>query len=54
MHAANRLVSHTAAIFGRSFCPLFAITIIAGTMLWGPWATLAITVLTICAALRYL
>jgi hypothetical protein len=38
--------------FGRSFFPIFAITVIAGAMLWGPWVSLAITVMAVAAALR--
>jgi hypothetical protein len=54
-----RRVSHTILLqtglaFGRSFWPLSAIVIIAGAMLWGPWVSLAITVLAVAAALRLL
>jgi hypothetical protein len=45
-------LSNTKLLFGRSFFPLFAITVIAGTMLWGPWVSLAVTVLAVAAALR--
>jgi hypothetical protein len=39
-------------VLGRSFFPLFAIVVIAGTTLWGPWVSLAVTVLAIATALR--
>lgn len=42
----------TRQVLGRSFFPLFAITVIAGTMLWGPWVSLAVTVMAVAAALR--
>jgi hypothetical protein len=51
---SHRFLSQTGLIFARSFCPLFAIAVIAGAMLWGPWVSLAITVLTVTAALRLL
>jgi uncharacterized membrane protein YdjX (TVP38/TMEM64 family) len=41
-------------VFGRSFFPLFAIVIIAGMTIWGPWVSFAVTVLAIVAALRLL
>jgi hypothetical protein len=41
-------------VFGRSFFPLFAIAIIAGATLWGPWVSLGVTVIAIAAALRSL
>lgn len=45
-------LSQTGLVFGRSFWPLFAIAVIAGATLWGPWVSLAVTVLAITAALR--
>ncbi len=47
-------VSQTALVFGRSFFPLFAIVIIVGAALWGPWVSLGVTVVAIAAALRSL
>ena len=49
---ARVLSSRTALIFGRSFFPLFAIGIILGAALWGPWVSLGVTVIAIAAALR--
>ena len=49
---ARVLHSQTALIFGRSFFPLFAIVIILGAALWGPWVSLGVTVVAIAAALR--
>jgi hypothetical protein len=45
-------LSKTRRAIGRSFFPLFAIAVIAGTMLWGPWVSLAVTVAAVAAALR--
>jgi general stress protein CsbA len=47
-------LSSTALIFGRSFFPLFAVAIILGVIVWGPWISLAVTVVAIAAALRLL
>ena len=44
--------SKTRVALGRSFFPLLAMVVIAGTMLWGPWVSLGVTVLAIAAALR--
>ena len=38
---------------GRSLCPLFAIVVILGSTLWGPWVSLAITLVATAASLRY-
>jgi len=51
---SHKFLSQTGLAFGRSFWPLFAIVVIAGAMLWGPWVSLAITVLAVTAALRLL
>jgi hypothetical protein len=51
---ARRFLSHAGLLFCRSFCPLFAIVTIVGTVLWGPWVSLAITVLALSAAMRFL
>jgi hypothetical protein len=48
----HAFLSQTGLLFGRSFWPLFAIAVIAGAMLWGPWVSLAITVLAVNVALR--
>jgi hypothetical protein len=49
---SHGFLSKTRLVLGRSFFPLFAIVVIAGTMLWGPWVSLAVTVLAVAAALR--
>jgi hypothetical protein len=51
---SHTFLSETGLVFGRSFCPLFAIAVIAGATIWGPWVSLAITVLAVTAALRWL
>lgn len=48
----HALLSQSQLVFGRSFFPLFAIVIIVGMALWGPWVSLVVTVLAIVAALR--
>ncbi len=50
---AHTFVSKAALVMGRSFCPLFAIAIIAGAVLWGPWVSLGITVLAFVTAMRF-
>lgn len=45
-------LSRIGLVFGRSLFPLFALTIIVGATLWGPWVSLAVTVTAIAAALR--
>jgi len=47
-------LSRTGLALGRSFFPLFAIAIIMGATLWGPWVSLGATVIAIAAALRSL
>jgi len=49
---ARAILSRTGLVFGRSFFPLFAIAIILGAALWGPWVSLGATVIAIAAALR--
>lgn len=49
---SHALLSQARLIIGRSFFPLFAIVIIVGMALWGPWVSLAITALAVVAALR--
>ena len=49
---SHPFLSQTALVFGRSFWPVFAIAVIAGTILWGPWVSLAITALAVTAALK--
>jgi hypothetical protein len=48
----HEFLSNTRLVAGRSFFPLLAIAVIAGAMLWGPWASLALTVLAVGTALR--
>lgn len=50
----RKFLSHSWLVIGRSFFPLFAIAIIAGATLWGPWVSLAITALAFCVELRFL
>jgi hypothetical protein len=47
-------LSQASHVIGRSFFPLFAITIIAGVTIWGPWVSLTFTIIAIAAALRLL
>jgi LytS/YehU family sensor histidine kinase len=49
----HTFVSNAGLVVGRSFCPFFAIAIIAGAMLWGPWVSLGITVLAFVTAMRF-
>jgi hypothetical protein len=51
---SRTFLSQTAFAFGRSFWPLFAIAVIVGATVWGPWVSLAITALTVIAAMRWL
>lgn len=51
---SHGFLSRTGMVFGRAFFPLFAIAIIVGTALWGPWVSLGVTVIAIAAALRLL
>lgn len=46
------ILLRTGMVFARSFFPLFAIVIILGAALWGPWISLGVTVVAIAAALR--
>ena len=50
----HRFLSQTGLVIGRSFCPLFAIAIIVGTVFWGPWVSMAIAVLALITALGFL
>jgi hypothetical protein len=40
-----RLGKGLGMLLGRSFFPFMALAIIAGSMLWGPWISLALAVL---------
>jgi hypothetical protein len=51
---AHVFVSRITLVLARSFFPLFAIAIILGAALWGPWVSLGVTVIAIAAALRLL
>ena len=44
----------TRLALGRSFFPLFALVIILGAALWGPWISLAVTAAAVTAALKLL
>ena len=50
----HSFVAQAGLLVGRSFWPLFAIAVIAGVMLWGPWVSLTITVLAVIAAMKLL
>jgi len=45
--------SKIGLVIGRSFGPLFAMVIILGAMLWGPWVSLAIVVVALLTAFRF-
>lgn len=47
-------LAQAGLVIGRSFWPLFALAVIAGVMLWGPWVSLAITALAVTVAMRLL
>lgn len=49
-----QLLTRTGLAIGRSFFPLLAITIIVGATLWGPWVSLAMTLVAMTVALRFL
>jgi len=49
---SHAFLSRTRLVFGRSFFPLFAVVIIVGVALWGPWVCFAVAVLAIVAALK--
>lgn len=51
---SHTFLSQAGLAFGRSFWPLFALVVIAGAMLWGPWVSLGITVVAVTVALRYI
>jgi len=46
-------LSKIGFIIGRSFGPLFAMAIILGAMLWGPWVSLAIVVVAVLTAFKF-
>jgi hypothetical protein len=50
----HTFLSRTGLVFGRSFFPLFAIAMIAGAAVWGPWVSLGVTAVAIAAVLRQL
>jgi uncharacterized membrane protein YdjX (TVP38/TMEM64 family) len=50
----HSFVAQAGLVVGRSFWPLFAIAVIAGVMLWGPWVSLTITSLAVIAAMKLL
>ena len=39
---ASRALRSAAMVLGRSLFPLIALTVICGTVLWGPWVSLAL------------
>jgi hypothetical protein len=49
----NNFLSKIGLVIGRSFGPLFAMVIILGAMLWGPWVSLGIVVVALLTAFRF-
>jgi hypothetical protein len=49
----GNFLSKIGLVMGRSFGPLFAMVIILGAMLWGPWVSLAIVVVALLTAFRF-
>jgi hypothetical protein len=49
----GNFLSKIGLVIGRSFGPLFALVIILGAMLWGPWVSLAIVVVGLLTAMRF-
>jgi hypothetical protein len=49
----GNFLSKIGLVLGRSFGPLFAMVIILGAMLWGPWVSLAIVVVALLTAFRF-
>jgi hypothetical protein len=49
----GNFLSKTGLVIGRSFGPLFAMVIILGAMLWGPWVSLAIVVVALLTAFKF-
>ena len=45
--------SKIGLVLGRSFGPFFAMVIILGAMLWGPWVSLAIVVVALLTAFKF-
>jgi len=48
----GNFLSKTGLVIGRSFGPLFAIVIILGAMLWGPWVSLAMVLVALLTAFK--
>ena len=42
MTRLRRATSSIGTVIGRSFFPFAALTVILGTLLWGPWVSLLI------------
>ena len=49
----GNLLSKIGLVIGRSFGPLFAMVIILGAMLWGPWISLGIVVVALLTAFKF-
>jgi len=49
----GNFLSKISLVIGRSFCPLFAMVIILGAMLWGPWVSLGIVVVALLTAFKF-
>ena len=53
MEVRGNFLSKIGLVMGRSFGPLFAMVIILGAMLWGPWVSLAIVVVALLTAFKF-
>jgi hypothetical protein len=53
MRLSRKFLRQAGLSIGRLFFPVVAIAIIFGTMLWGPWVTLAMSALGLIAAMRF-
>jgi len=49
----KRMVLGAGMLVGRSLFPILTVLIIAGTLLWGPWVTLALASTLFLAAIRW-
>ncbi len=48
-----RMLRRIGEFIGRSFFPLVAVVIILGTMVWGPWVSLALALVVWATVTRY-
>ena len=49
----GNFLSKIGLVIGRSFGPFFAMVIILGAILWGPWISLGIVVVALLTAFRF-